>query len=100
MKWYVNAAYFRQQLGFPTNSPLTIIFSRVPTILAVGSIGLGVSAYRSIQAEMFSTQSAEMERLEIERRRRDAVLMDSYGGKSSLEDLEKAVALYESQRKN
>lgn len=27
------------------------------------------------------------------------VLMDAYGDKSSLEDLEKAMALYESQRK-
>lgn len=36
--------------------------------------------------------------MEAERRRRDAVLMDAYGDKSSLADLEKAMALYESQR--
>lgn len=60
--------------------------------------GYGVSAYRSSQLEKYHTQSIERERMEVERRRRDAVLMDAYGDKSSLADLEKAMALYESQR--
>lgn len=60
--------------------------------------GYGVSAYRRQQLERYHTQSLERERMEVERRRRDAVLMDAYGDKSSLEDLEKAMALYESQR--
>lgn len=39
-----------------------------------------------------------MERQEHERRRQQAMLMDAYGDKSSLADLEKAMAAYESQR--
>lgn len=60
--------------------------------------GYGVSAYRRAQLEKYHTQAAERERAEVERRRRDAVLMDAYGDKSSLGDLEKAMAFYESQR--
>ncbi|KAJ4415687.1 hypothetical protein N0V82_007180 [Gnomoniopsis sp. IMI 355080] len=70
----------------------------VPTIFALVSIGYGVSAYRRTQLEKYHTQSIEHERMEAERRRRNAVLMDAYGDKSSLADLEKAMALYESQR--
>lgn len=39
-----------------------------------------------------------MERQEQERRRQQAMLIDAYGDKSSLADLEKAMAAYESQR--
>lgn len=60
--------------------------------------GYGVSAYRHTQLEKYHTQSIERERMEGERRKRNAVLMDAYGDKSSLADLEKAMALYESQR--
>lgn len=60
--------------------------------------GYGISAYRHTQLEQYTMQSAEREHAEAERRRRDAVLMDAYGDKSSLEDLEKAMAFYESQR--
>ncbi|KAJ4385416.1 hypothetical protein N0V93_009844 [Gnomoniopsis smithogilvyi] len=70
----------------------------VPTIFALVSIGYGISAYRHTQLEKYHSQSIERERMEAERRRRDTVLMDAYGDKSSLEDLEKAMALYESQR--
>lgn len=60
--------------------------------------GYGISAYRSNQIEKYLTRSAELERQEAERRRRHAMLMDAYGDKTSLEDLEKAMATYESQQ--
>lgn len=59
--------------------------------------GYGVSTYRHTQVEKYITRSAELERQETERRARNAMLMDAYGEKSSLEDLEKAMAAYESQ---
>lgn len=60
--------------------------------------GYGISAYRSNQIEKYIGKSAEMERQELEKRRQQAMLMDAYGDKSSLADLEKAMAAYESQR--
>lgn len=60
--------------------------------------GYGISAYRSNQIRKYLGTSAEMERQDLERRRQQAALMDAYGDKSSLADLEKAMAAYESQR--
>lgn len=60
--------------------------------------GYGITAYRSNQIEKYMGRSAEMERQEHERRRQQAILMDAYGDKTSLADLEKAMATYESQR--
>lgn len=59
--------------------------------------GYGVSAYREAQIQRYMTKSADMERQETDRRARNAMLMDAYGDKSSLADLEKAMAAYESQ---
>lgn len=59
--------------------------------------GYGISNYRQNQIEKYSARSAEFERQELERRRRNAMLMDAYGDKTSLEDLEKAMAAYEAQ---
>ncbi|CAN8101726.1 unnamed protein product [Discula destructiva] len=69
----------------------------VPTIFALVSIGYGVSVYRRDGGHYVDT--ADRDRMEVERRQREAVMMDAYGDKSSLEDLEKAMAFYESQRK-
>lgn len=61
--------------------------------------GYGVSAYRQSQIQKYHIRSAGMEAQEEERRSRNAVLMDAYGDKSSLEDLEKAMAAYEAQQR-
>ncbi|KAF3766847.1 hypothetical protein M406DRAFT_321384 [Cryphonectria parasitica EP155] len=61
--------------------------------------GYGVSAYRRRQIEKYSARSADFERQQAQRRRTDAMLMDAYGEKSSLEDLQNAMATYEAQRR-
>lgn len=61
--------------------------------------GYGVSAYRRNRIEKYYAQSAEMERQEAESRARNIALMDAYGDKSSLGDLQKAIAAYESQQR-
>lgn len=62
--------------------------------------GYGISTYRRSQIERYSVQMAELERQEAERRRANALLMDAYGDGSSLEGVEKAMALYEAQRRH
>ncbi|PSR82380.1 hypothetical protein BD289DRAFT_483896 [Coniella lustricola] len=70
----------------------------VPTMFALVSIGYGISTYRRGQLERYSARTAELERQEAERRRANALLMDAYGDGSSLEGVEKAMALYEAQQ--
>ena len=60
--------------------------------------GYGVSAYRRNQIETYLSRSADFEKQDTDRRRRSTVLMDAYGDKSSLEDIERAMAIYESQQ--
>lgn len=60
--------------------------------------GYGVSAYRRNQIETYLSRTANFERQDMDRRRRTTVLMDAYGDKSSLEDIQRAMALYESQQ--
>lgn len=62
--------------------------------------GYGVSAYRRNQIETYLSRTSEFERQDMDRRRRSTVLMDAYGDKSSLEDIERAMAIYESQQGN
>ncbi|KAI7776749.1 hypothetical protein LA080_004467 [Diaporthe eres] len=70
----------------------------VPTIFAMVCIGYGVSAYRRNQIETYLSRTADFEKQDMNRRRRSTVLMDAYGDKSSLEDIERAMAIYESQQ--
>ncbi|KAL1855330.1 hypothetical protein Daus18300_011147 [Diaporthe australafricana] len=58
----------------------------------------GVSAYRRNQIETYLSRTADFERQDMDRRRRTTVLMDAYGDKSSLDDVQRAMALYESQQ--
>lgn len=60
--------------------------------------GYGVAAYRRNQIENYLSRSTEFEKQDMDRRRRSTVLMDAYGDKSSLEDIERAMAIYESQQ--
>ncbi|KAG8160737.1 hypothetical protein KVR01_009001 [Diaporthe batatas] len=76
----------------------------VPTIFAMELIcvfaGYGVSAYRRNQIQKYLSRSTDLEKQDMDRRRRSTVLMDAYGDKSSLEDIERAMAIYESQQGN
>lgn len=60
--------------------------------------GYGVSAYRRSRIEKYLARNSDVERQEVSRRRRNAMLMDAYGEKSSLADIERAMAMYESQQ--
>ncbi|POS68811.1 hypothetical protein DHEL01_v212795 [Diaporthe helianthi] len=70
----------------------------VPTIFAMVCIGYGVSAYRRNQIETYLSRNADFEKRDMGRRTRSTVLMDAYGDKSSLADIERAMAIYESQQ--
>ncbi|ROV93213.1 hypothetical protein VMCG_08690 [Cytospora schulzeri] len=72
----------------------------VPTIFTLVGIGYGVSAYRRNRIERYLARNSDFERQELNRRRRNAMLMDAYGEKSSLADIERAMAMYETQQRN
>ncbi|KUI63465.1 hypothetical protein VM1G_10333 [Cytospora mali] len=72
----------------------------VPTIFTLVGIGYGVSAYRRNQIERYLARNSDVEKQELNRSRRNAMLMDAYGEKSSLADIERAMAMYESQQGN
>lgn len=61
--------------------------------------GYGVSAYRRNQIETYLSRTADFERQDLDRRRRTNVLMDAYGDKSSLEDIERAIIAYNNSMK-
>lgn len=57
-----------------------------------------MSAYRRNRIEQYHARNSDMERQELNRRRRNAMLMDAYGEKTSLADIERAMAMYENQQ--
>lgn len=67
----------------------------IPPVLAVIGAGYAAVTYRRTQAEQ---QQAAAAQAEAERRRRDAALADAYGDRSSLEELERAMQVYEAQQ--
>ncbi|KAJ0329404.1 hypothetical protein COL5a_003960 [Colletotrichum fioriniae] len=69
----------------------------IPPTVAVAAVGYGLNAYREGMVERRQAKNAAAEKQAIEDRKRAAKLMDAYGDRSSLEELEKAMAVYESQ---
>ena len=65
---------------------------------AVAALGYGIAAYRQAQAEKGQSVQAAAAQAELERKRQQNLLMDAYGDRGSLEELENAVRLYEAQR--
>ncbi|KAH8886935.1 hypothetical protein GQ53DRAFT_329621 [Thozetella sp. PMI_491] len=72
----------------------------VVTLVAAAGVGYAVVAYRQGQTERSTARAEAAERSEAERRRRDALLMDAYGDRDSIEALEHAMKVYESQQRN
>ncbi|KAK7752818.1 hypothetical protein SLS62_005160 [Diatrype stigma] len=71
----------------------------IAAVAAVG-VGYGLKKYKEIQIdrqEQYAAQSMSMREAE-ERRRSEAMMMDAYGDRSSLDSLEAAVKAYDSQR--
>lgn len=62
---------------------------RLPPVAAVVTAGYAITAYREAQAAHHHEQA------ELERRRRNAAMADAYGERDSLEELERAVRVYE-----
>ena len=74
---------------------------RLPPLAAVVTAGYAVTAYRNNTNNsngQLSTQLLASEQAEAERRRRDAAMADAYGDRGSLEELERAMAVYEAQQ--
>ncbi|KAK4109071.1 hypothetical protein N656DRAFT_771246 [Canariomyces notabilis] len=69
----------------------------VPPLVAVVGAGYGIASYREAQG---SQRLAAAEQAEAERRRRNAALADAYGDRSSLEELERAIKVYEAQQRS
>lgn len=60
-------------------------------------MGYGVATYREAQIDR---HLAVAERVEAERRRKNMALADAYGDRTSLEELEHAMRVYEAQQGN
>ncbi|KAK3378858.1 hypothetical protein B0T24DRAFT_674695 [Lasiosphaeria ovina] len=69
----------------------------IPPIVALVGVGYGVTAYRDAQVDKHLAMSVAAEQAEAERRRRESLLADAYGDRSSLEGLEQAMKVYEAQ---
>ncbi|KXH66822.1 hypothetical protein CSAL01_04792 [Colletotrichum salicis] len=78
-------------------TPRRLAMRWVPPTVAVVAVGYGLNAYREGMVERRQAKNAAAEKQVIEDRKRAAKLMDAYGDRSSLEELEKAMAVYESQ---
>ncbi|KAK4125738.1 hypothetical protein N657DRAFT_678794 [Parathielavia appendiculata] len=67
----------------------------IPPLAVVVTACYAASSYREAH-ELAAQQQADTD---TERRRREALMADAYGDRGSLEELERAVAAYEAQRK-
>ncbi|EJT82146.1 hypothetical protein GGTG_02120 [Gaeumannomyces tritici R3-111a-1] len=72
----------------------------IPSAVALAGIGYGVSMYRQSQAaKQAPGRRPSGAEDEAERRRRTEELMTAYGDRDSLESLEEAIRVYESQQR-
>ncbi|TDZ20948.1 hypothetical protein C8034_v011702 [Colletotrichum sidae] len=79
--------------SFFLQTPRRIAMRWIPPTLAVVAVGYGLNTYRQTMVQ----RRAEAAARELEERKRSLKLLDAYGDRSSLEELEKAMAAYESQ---
>lgn len=95
LKWYLPSLP-----SFPGQHQSTNLNSRIPPVAGVVLTGYAVATYRETQiSSQLAQQQAELE-AEAARRRRDAAMADAYGDRSSLEELERAMRVYEAQQGN
>ena len=68
--------------------------SRLPVLVGISAAGYGTKFYiDTVREQRIATELRERE--DAERRRRNAMLLDVYGDRETLEELEKAVQFYE-----
>ncbi|KAK2052362.1 hypothetical protein LY76DRAFT_526831 [Colletotrichum caudatum] len=78
-------------------TPRRLAMRWIPPTVAAVAVGYGLNTYREGMVQRRLASAAAAEKQAVEDRKRAAVLMDAYGDRSSLEALEKAVQVYESQ---
>ncbi|TKW49959.1 hypothetical protein CTA1_11194 [Colletotrichum tanaceti] len=78
-------------------TPRRIVMRWIPPTVAVVAVGYGLNVYREGMVQRRLARTAAAEKQAIEDRKRATMLMDAYGDRSSLEALEKAMEVYESQ---
>ncbi|KAK5657856.1 hypothetical protein OQA88_2929 [Cercophora sp. LCS_1] len=72
----------------------------IPPLAGLVAVGYGVASYREVQIEKHLARQAAMEREDLEQRRKYTVLADAYGDRTNLEELERAMRVYEAQQGN
>ncbi|KAK4228586.1 hypothetical protein QBC38DRAFT_361562 [Podospora fimiseda] len=77
-------------------SPVTRNIKWLPPLAGVVAAGYAAVSYRGAQIDK---QMAAAEQADLERRRKNLQLADAYGDRSSLEELERAMRVYEAQQK-
>ncbi|KAF6814043.1 hypothetical protein CMUS01_08076 [Colletotrichum musicola] len=77
-------------------TPRRLAMRWIPPTVAVVAVGYGLNTYRQSMVQR-RIAVAEAERQAVEERKRAAKLLDAYGDRSSLEELEKAMQVYEAQ---
>ncbi|KAK0645734.1 hypothetical protein B0T16DRAFT_327947 [Cercophora newfieldiana] len=72
----------------------------IPPLAGLVAVGYGVSALREVQIEKHLAQAKAAEQAELAQRRKNMALADAYGDRSNLEELERAMRVYEAQQGN
>ncbi|KAK4450791.1 N-acetylglucosaminyl-phosphatidylinositol [Podospora aff. communis PSN243] len=72
----------------------------IPPLAGLIAVGYGVSAFREVQIEKHLAQAKEAEQAELAQRRKNMALADAYGDRTNLEELERAMRVYEAQQRN
>lgn len=65
------------------------------SVAALAVAGYGINAYVLQARDRRLAEARQAEQMDLERRRQYEALADVYGGRSTLEELEQAVAHYE-----
>ncbi|KAG9253500.1 uncharacterized protein F5Z01DRAFT_637246 [Emericellopsis atlantica] len=79
-------------------SPPERLYSRLKRLTSVAALavaGYGINAYVLQARDRRLAEARQAEQMDLERRRQYEALADVYGGRSTLEELEQAVAHYE-----
>ncbi|KAK2046125.1 hypothetical protein LZ31DRAFT_540717 [Colletotrichum somersetense] len=87
----------RMPSSYLPQTPRRLAMRWIPPTVAVVAVGYGLNTYREGMVQRRLASVAAAEKQAVEDRKRAATLMDAYGDRSSLEALEKAVQVYESQ---
>ena len=92
-RWYVyHSPLENNRSQISLISLILLIFRSLP-LLATIAIGYGFSQYNAMKTESpYSDEAAEKERL-----RKNAQLMEAYGYKDNVDDIQKAMEAYEVQ---